>query len=76
MLIKPQCKNSNSSAVSLFWTGQKLLQCGSVWVVKPQEGHYPLGSKLLKGTAESFVVSPLGSIVDEKYTAYFDFETS
>ena len=46
-----------------------------IWLLEPGKGQYPTGSKMLKGDSEIFVISPLSSIVDEKYTAYFDFET-
>ena len=36
-------------------------------------GQYPNGSKMLTGQDEKYVLSPLGNIVDEQYTAYFEF---
>ena len=36
-------------------------------------GRYPDGSKMLTGKDEKFVLSPLGNIVEERYTIYFDF---
>ena len=45
------------------------------WVVESPKGQYPQGSKALNGHDRSYIIAPLGSIVDEKYTAYFDFET-
>ena len=45
------------------------------WVVEGPRGQYPMGSKVLTGTDRSYVVSPLGNLVDEKYTAYFDFQS-
>lgn len=37
-------------------------------------GSYPDGSKMLMGQDEKFVLSPLGNIVDERYTTYFEFQ--
>ena len=48
----------------------------SEWVVELPKGRYPDGSKLLKGSDRSYVISPMGNIVDEKYTAYFEFHSS
>ena len=48
----------------------------SGWQLVSGKGRFPTGSKFLKGDSESFVISPLSSIVDEKYTAYFEFESS
>lgn len=45
------------------------------WVVESPKGQYPQGSKALNGHDRSYIIAPLGSIVDEKYTAYFDFES-
>ena len=36
-------------------------------------GWYPDGSKMLSGQDEKYVLSPLGNIVDEQYTVYFEF---
>ena len=44
------------------------------WAVEPPLGQYPDNSKMLTGEEESYVISPLGNIVDEMYTAYFDFK--
>lgn len=41
-------------------------------VIEPQ-GHLPEGSKLLRSEQQSFIISPLSSIVDERYTAYFEW---
>lgn len=47
---------------------------GDDWVVESFKGRYPEGSKALHGQDRSYIISPLGNIVDEKYTAYFDFQ--
>lgn len=47
---------------------------GNDWVVESFKGRYPEGSKALHGQDRSYIISPLGNIVDEKYTAYFDFQ--
>ncbi|KAA6427609.1 MAG: hypothetical protein FRX49_02272 [Trebouxia sp. A1-2] len=47
---------------------------GDDWVVEGFKGKYPEGSKALHGQDSSYIISPLGNIVDEKYTAYFDFQ--
>lgn len=36
-------------------------------------GQYPDDSKMWLGQGEQYVLSPLGNIVDEQYTAYFEF---
>jgi hypothetical protein len=36
-------------------------------------GVYPQGSKLLQGTDRLYIISPLTNIVEEAYTAYFEF---
>ena len=36
-------------------------------------GAYPEGSRLLVGEDKQYVLSPLGNIVEEAYTAYFEF---
>lgn len=46
------------------------------WVVEGPKGQYPEGSRYLKGQDKNYIISPLGTIVDEKYTAYFDFQSS
>ena len=38
-------------------------------------GQYPEGSKVLSGEDRTYVISPLGNIVDERYTSYFEFVT-
>jgi hypothetical protein len=37
------------------------------------QGRLPEGSKLLHGDVRSYIISPLSSIVDERYTAYFEW---
>lgn len=49
------------------------LSLGDEWVVEKYKGKYPEGSKALHGQDRSYIISPLGNVVDEKYTAYFDF---
>lgn len=44
------------------------------WALEAPLGQYPDGSKVLKGQDEMFIISPLGNIVDERYTAYFEFK--
>ena len=46
---------------------------GDDWVVEKYKGKYPEGSKALHGQDRSYIISPLGNVVDEKYIAYFDF---
>ena len=36
-------------------------------------GRYPDGSKMLTGKDEKYVLSPVGNIVEERYTIYFNF---
>lgn len=41
----------------------------------PQEplGSYPEGSRLLKGHDRSYIIAPLGHLVEESYTPYLQF---
>jgi hypothetical protein len=41
--------------------------------VSAAAARYPEGAKLLRGADRSYVVAPLMNIVEEKYTAYFEF---
>ena len=52
----------------------KMSIVGDDWVVESFKGRYPEGSKALHGQDRSYIISPLGNLVDEKYTAYFDFQ--
>lgn len=36
-------------------------------------GSYPEGAKLLKGTDKSYIIAPIGHIVEEKYSPYLHF---
>lgn len=38
----------------------------------PLAPRYPPGSKVISGTNRKYVVSPLGNLVDERYTVYFE----
>jgi len=38
-------------------------------------GEYPRGTRVIKGASRSHVVVPIGQIIDENYTAYFEFDT-
>ena len=44
------------------------------WVLSAPKGRYPDGSKQLHGEDRTYIISPLGKIVDERYTAYFEFD--
>lgn len=35
---------------------------------------YPEGSKVLSGADQQYIIAPLGNIVEESYTPYFDFK--
>ncbi|KAG7674396.1 hypothetical protein Ndes2526B_g05121 [Nannochloris sp. 'desiccata'] len=37
------------------------------------ENSYPKGARLLSGKTKKYVIAPIGQLIDEKYTAYFDF---
>ncbi len=39
----------------------------------PAAPKYPPGARLLKGANHSYVLLPLGQLIDECYTAYFNF---
>lgn len=41
--------------------------------VAVQHSHYPRGARLLSGKTKKYVIAPIGQLIDEKYTAYFDF---
>lgn len=34
---------------------------------------YPKGARLLSGRTKKYVIAPIGQLIDEKYTAYFQF---
>jgi hypothetical protein len=36
---------------------------------------HPEGSKMLSGDDQQYVIAPLGNIVEQNYTAYFDFQS-
>lgn len=36
-------------------------------------GRYPEGAKLLKGADKSYVLAPIGHIIEEKYSPYLRF---
>lgn len=39
-------------------------------------GSYPEGAKLLKGDDKTFVIAPIGNLVEERYTPYIEFTAS
>ena len=39
-------------------------------------GYLPAGSKALVSQNQSYVIAPLGEILDERYTGYFQFQGS
>ena len=36
---------------------------------------YPEGSQFIKTAQRNWILSPIGNIIEEKYTSYFDFQT-
>lgn len=36
---------------------------------------YPEGSQVIKTAQRSWILSPIGNIIEEKYTSYFEFQT-
>ncbi len=38
-----------------------------------KSGPYPKGARLLSGKTKKYIIAPIGQLIDEKYTAYFDF---
>ena len=38
-------------------------------------GSYPEGAKLLKGTDKSYILAPIGHIIEEKYSPYLRFNS-
>ncbi len=75
--------DANKASVSLHMMHDNVTQngirttksiFGDDWVVENFKGKYPEGSKALHGQDRTYIISPLGNIVDEKYTAYFDFQ--
>ena len=39
-------------------------------------GTYPKGAKLLKGDDKTFVIAPIGNLVEERYSPYIEFAGS
>ena len=39
-------------------------------------GTYPVGAKLLKGDDKTFVIAPIGNLVEERYSPYIEFTGS
>jgi len=39
-------------------------------------GDYPEGAKLLKGDDKTFVIAPIGNLIEERYTPYIEFTGS
>lgn len=39
-------------------------------------GKYPEGARLLQGDDRSYVIAPLGNLIEEKYTPYLQFDDS
>jgi hypothetical protein len=39
-----------------------------------QAAAYPAGSKVVTGENRRYLIAPLGNLVDERYTSYFEFE--
>ena len=42
-------------------------------VTAPAAEHYPKGARLLTGKNKSYILAPIGQIIDEHYTAYLEF---
>ena len=43
--------------------------------IRDPVGSYPEGAKLLKGNDRSFIIAPIGHIIEEKYSPYLRFNT-
>ena len=43
------------------------------FVLRDPVGSYPEGAKLLKGVDKSYVLAPVGHIIEEKYSPYLEF---
>ena len=50
------------------------IQSHSLGVRQPL-ARYPEGSQIIKTAQRSWVLSPIGNVIEEKYTSYFDFQT-
>ena len=45
-------------------------------MVQPLTSRYPPGSKVIEGVNRKYLVTPLGRLVDERYTVYFNVKAS
>lgn len=59
-----------ANAVSVSSSGPTIV----VPLGPPAAKGYPKGARLLKGRKKSYVVAPIGQLMDEHYTAYLEFE--
>lgn len=44
--------------------------------VKGAVGKYPEGAKVLQGSDKSYVLAPIGHLIEEKYSPYLQFNTA
>ncbi|KAL6784122.1 hypothetical protein ACKKBG_A04880 [Auxenochlorella protothecoides x Auxenochlorella symbiontica] len=53
--------------------GDKAGASPSIHLLAPAAPQYPLGSRVLKGLDSQYLLVPIGQIIDEHYTTYFEF---
>jgi hypothetical protein len=51
-------------------------KAGLQFLIIPAVGSYPEGAKLLRGDDKTFVIAPIGNLVEERYTPYIEFTGS
>lgn len=49
-------------------------KAASSFVMRAAAAQLPAGSKVVCGKNRDYVITPLGNIIDERYTAYFEFD--
>ena len=42
-------------------------------LVPPAAAQYPRGARVVSGSTKQYLLVPIGQVVEEQYTAYFDF---
>ncbi|KAK2076024.1 hypothetical protein QBZ16_001360 [Prototheca wickerhamii] len=42
----------------------------------PAAPGYPLGARILRGASGQYLLIPIGQVIDEQYTTYFDFQSA
>ena len=63
---------NSSTDITVNDLGEQGLQATELLVRAPL-GAYPEGAKLLEGDDTSYIIAPLGNLVEERYTPYLQF---